>query len=113
MGKRLPPNGEGCPVAIEVFAGNTGDPTTVASQVTKLQKRFELKRIILVGDRGMITDARIREDLSKVEGLDWITALRAPAIAALVECSRARWLMAIRPGSVMGIARGELGLSLA
>ncbi len=78
-------NGEGCPVAIEVFEGNTGDPTTVASQVTKLQERFELKRIILVGDRGMITDARIREDLSKVEGLDWITALRAPAIAALVE----------------------------
>jgi transposase len=78
-------NGEGCPVAVEVFDGNTGDPTTVASQVTKLQKRFELKRVILVGDRGMITDARIREDLSEVEGLDWITALRAPAIAALVE----------------------------
>ena len=78
-------NGEGCPVAVEVFDGNTGDPTTVASQVTKLQERFDLKRIILVGDRGMITDARIREDLSKVEGLDWITALRAPAIAALVE----------------------------
>jgi transposase len=78
-------NGEGCPVAVEVFDGNAGDPTTVASQVTKLQNRFDLKRIILVGDRGMITDARIREDLSKVEGLDWITALRAPAIAALVE----------------------------
>jgi transposase len=78
-------NGDGCPVAVEVFEGNTGDPTTVASQVTKLQERFELKRIILVGDRGMITNARIREDLSKVEGLDWITALRAPAIAALVE----------------------------
>ena len=57
----------------------------MASQVKKLQERFDLKRIILVGDRGMITDARIREDLSKVEGLDWVTALRAPAIAALVE----------------------------
>jgi len=57
----------------------------VAPQVEKLQKRFGLKRIILVGDRGMITDARIREDLSTVQGLDWITALRAPAIAALVE----------------------------
>ena len=78
-------NAEGCPVAVEVFDGNTGDPTTVAPQVEKLQKRFDLKRIILVGDRGMITDARIREDLSEVQGLDWITALRAPAIAALVE----------------------------
>jgi len=78
-------NGEGCPVAAEVFDGNTGDPTTVASQVAKLRQRFDLKRIVLVGDRGMITDARIREDLAKVEGLDWITALRAPAIAALVE----------------------------
>jgi len=78
-------NGEGCPVAVEVFEGNTGDPTTLASQVSKLKSRFDLKRIVLIGDRGMITDARIREDLSKVEGLDWITALRAPAIAALVE----------------------------
>jgi len=78
-------NGEGCPVAVEVFEGNTGDPTTVAPQVRKLRQRFGLKRVVLVGDRGMITDARIREDLSKVEGLDWITALRAPAIAALVE----------------------------
>jgi transposase len=78
-------NGEGCPVAVEVFEGNTGDPTTLAPQVTKLKSRFDLKRVILIGDRGMITDARIREDLSKVEGLDWITALRAPAIAALVE----------------------------
>jgi hypothetical protein len=78
-------NADGCPIAVEVFDGNTGDPTTVAPQVEKLQKRFDLKRIVLVGDRGMITDARIREDLSKVQGLDWITALRAPAIAALVE----------------------------
>ncbi|MBI5853867.1 MAG: IS1634 family transposase [Nitrospirae bacterium] len=78
-------NGEGCPVAVEVFDGNTGDPKTVASQVRTLQPRFGLKRVILVGDRGLITDARIREDLSTVEGLDWITALRAPAIAALVE----------------------------
>ena len=78
-------NADGCPVAAEVFDGNTGDPATVASQVAKLRQRFDLKRIILVGDRGMITDARIREDLANVEGLDWITALRAPAIAALVE----------------------------
>jgi len=78
-------NGDGCPVAVEVFEGNTGDPKTLASQVRKLRQRFGLERVILVGDRGMITDARIREDLSEVEGLDWITALRAPAIAALVE----------------------------
>jgi hypothetical protein len=78
-------NGEGCPVAVEVFEGNTGDPTTLTSQVTKLKSRFDLKRIVLIGDRGMITEARIREDLAKVAGLDWITALRAPAIAALVE----------------------------
>jgi len=78
-------NDEGCPVAIEVFEGNTGDPKTVASQVDKLRKRFGLERVVLVGDRGMITDARIREDLSEVEGLDWITALRSPAIAALCE----------------------------
>jgi transposase len=78
-------NSEGCPIAIEVFEGNTGDPTTLAPQVAKLRERFGLKRIVLVGDRGMITDARIRENLHGVEGLDWITALRAPAIAALVE----------------------------
>jgi transposase len=77
-------NGEGCPVAVEVFEGNTGDPKTLASQVSKLRERFGLKRVVLVGDRGMITDARIREELSPVEGLDWITSLRAPAIAALV-----------------------------
>ena len=78
-------NGEGCPVAVEVFEGHTGDPKTLASQVRKLRERFGLARVVLVGDRGMITDARIREDLSPAEGLDWITALRAPAIAALVE----------------------------
>jgi len=73
-------NGEGCPVAVEVFEGNTGDPKTLASQVDKLRQRFRLERVILVGDRGMITDARIREDLSHVAGLDWITALRAPVV---------------------------------
>ena len=76
---------EGCPVAVEVFEGNTGDPTTLASQVKKLRERFGLKRIVLVGDRGMITDARLREDVRGIEGLDWITALRAPAIQSLLE----------------------------
>jgi transposase len=77
-------NAAGCPVAVEVFEGNTGDPKTLAPQIAKLRARFGLKRIVLVGDRGMITDARIEAELAPVEGLDWITALRAPAIAALV-----------------------------
>lgn len=78
-------NAEGCPVAVEVFEGNTADPKTLAPQIKKLRERFALKRIVLVGDRGMITDARIREELSGVDGLDWITCLRAPAIAKLCE----------------------------
>ena len=74
---------DGCPVAIEVFEGNTGDPSTVGHQIEKLKKRFDLKRVVMVGDRGMITEARIREDL-KPARLDWITALRAPSIQKLV-----------------------------
>ena len=73
---------DGCPVAIEVFDGSTADPMTLTSQVTKLKDRFGLNHVVLVGDRGMITRARITEDLS-VAGLDWITALRAPAIKIL------------------------------
>src|SRR5215469_10964464 len=73
---------DGCPVAIEVFEGNTGDPSTVGNQITKLKERFDLARVVMVGDRGMITDARIKEDL-KPAGLDWITALRAPSIQKL------------------------------
>jgi hypothetical protein len=73
---------DGCPVAIEVFDGNTADPTTLASQVMKLKERFGLSRVVLVGDRGMITSARIRKDLEPA-GLDWITALRAPKIQEL------------------------------
>jgi hypothetical protein len=72
----------GCPVAVEVFEGNTGDPSTLAGQVTKLKEKFGLSRVLLVGDRGMITEARIGEDLAPA-GLDWLTALRAPAIQAL------------------------------
>jgi hypothetical protein len=74
---------DGCPVAVEVFEGDTGDPSTLAAQVAKLKQRFGLKRVVLVGDRGLITSARIEADL-KPAGLDWITALRAPAIQALV-----------------------------
>ena len=74
---------DGCPVAIEVFEGNTGDPDTVANQVAKLKTRFALDHVVLVGDRGMITQARIDGDL-RPAGLDWITALRAPALQGLV-----------------------------
>jgi len=73
---------EGCPVAVEVFEGNTGDPATLAEQIGKLKRRFGLRRVVLVGDRGLITSARIAEDLVPA-GLDWITALRAPAIQKL------------------------------
>ena len=74
---------DGIPVAIEVFQGNTGDPTTVASQVDKLKDRFGLDKVVLVGDRGMLTAARLREDVAPAH-LDWITALRAPQVKALV-----------------------------
>jgi hypothetical protein len=71
------------PVAIEVFAGNTGDPKTVAAQVAKVKDRFGLTTVVLVGDRGMLTAARLREDVGPAQ-LDWITALRAPQVSALV-----------------------------
>jgi len=73
---------EGIPVAIEVFKGNTGDPATVASQVTKVKNRFGIEKVVLVGDRSMLTAARLREDV-RPAGLDWITALRAPQVKAL------------------------------
>jgi transposase len=73
---------EGLPIAVEVFDGNAADPSTLTSQVEKLKDRFGISRLVLVGDRGMITSARIRDDL-KPAGLDWITCLRAPAIQAL------------------------------
>jgi len=72
----------GCPIAVEVFAGNTADPSTLKVQIAKLRQRFGLHRVVLVGDRGMITQARITEEL-RPAGLDWITALRAPDIQAL------------------------------
>jgi hypothetical protein len=73
---------EGLPIAVEVFDGNTGDPSTLQAQVDKVKDRFGISRMVLVGDRGMITSARIRDDL-KPAGLDWISCLRAPAIQAL------------------------------
>ena len=76
-------NAQGCPIAVEVYAGNTADPKTVSDQVTKLRQRFGLQHVILVGDRGMITSARLRENLKPASGIEWITALRAPAIKKL------------------------------
>ena len=76
--------GDGCPVAIEVFEGDTADPRTLAAQIDKIKKRFALERVVLVGDRGMITQARIDAEIAPA-GLDWITALRAPAIREFAE----------------------------
>jgi transposase len=75
---------DGCPIAIEVFDGNTADPKTLTAQIDKLKQRFQLDHVVLVGDRGMITQARITEEV-RAAGLDWITALRAPAIKALLD----------------------------
>lgn len=73
---------EGCPIAVEVFAGNTADPATVQAQVTKLQERFGIQHIAWAGDRGMLTNARI-EQVLRPHGMDWVTCLRAPQIAQL------------------------------
>ena len=76
---------QGCPVAVEVFEGNTSDPKTLACQIDKIRTRFGLSRVVIVGDRGMITEARLRDDLRVEQGIEWITALRAPAIHKLVQ----------------------------
>src|SRR5436305_1677604 len=73
---------DGLPVAVEVFEGNTADPKTLTNQVSKLKMRFGLTRVVLVGDRGMITSARIRDDLQPA-GFDWISCLRDDAIQEL------------------------------
>ena len=75
---------DGCPVAIEVFEGNTADPRTLAIQIDKIKARFALRHVVMVGDRGMITQARLDAEIAAA-GLDWMTALRAPAIRALAE----------------------------
>jgi Transposase DDE domain len=76
---------DGCPVAVEVYEGNTGDPTTLKDQIEKVRTRFGLSRVVFVGDRGLLTSARIREELAPVEGLDWVSALRAEQIRKLAE----------------------------
>jgi transposase len=77
-------NGEGCPVAVSVYPGNTGDPTTVADQVEKLREGFALSRVVLVGDRGMLTQPQI-DKLQQHPGFGWITALTSTAIRELVK----------------------------
>jgi transposase len=77
-------NGQGCPVAVSVYAGNTGDPTTVADQINQLRKKFGLQQVVLVGDRGMLTQPQI-DKLKQLPGLGWITALTSTAIRELVE----------------------------
>ncbi len=77
-------NAAGCPVAVEVFAGNTADPNTLSAQVRKVRGRFGVTRVVFVGDRGLLTSKRIDDELRDVEGLDWITALRSDNIRQLV-----------------------------
>ena len=74
---------EGCPIAVQVYEGNTADPATLSDQVDKLRRRFGLQRVVLVGDRGMLTSARIDQELREVDGLDWVSALRSDAIGKL------------------------------
>ena len=78
-------NAQGCPIAVEVFEGNQGDPTTLPNQVEKVRQRFGIQRVVWVGDRGLLTEARIREDLKPVEGLDWISALTHTQIQTLLK----------------------------
>jgi transposase len=80
-------NAQGCPVAVEVYEGNTGDPTTLADQIEKVRVRFGLERVVFVGDRGLLTSARINEELRPVAGLDWISALRTEQIRTLASDS--------------------------
>src|SRR3974377_2425524 len=75
---------EGCPVAVEVFEGNVGDPSTLQNQIDKLRQRVRVERVVLIGDRGMITEARLRERVTPA-GFNFITALRAPAVRSLAE----------------------------
>jgi transposase len=74
---------DGRPVAVQVYPGNTGDPSTVPDQVTKLSDQFGLSRVVLVGDRGMLTQTQINT-LKEHPGLGWISALRSPAIRDLL-----------------------------
>src|SRR5437879_3440286 len=78
-------NAEGCPVAVAGFAGHPADPAPLTSQLQTLRDRFPLRRVLVGGERGVLTHARSHEELQAVEGLDWMTARRGPALRTLVE----------------------------
>ena len=98
---------DGCPIAVEVFAGNTADPKTVGSQVARIQGRFGIARVALVGDRGMITTARIREDL-KPAGLDWLSALKTQDIRKLLQKGQDDRPAPLRPEELVADAVAEI-----
>jgi len=77
----------GCPVAVSVFEGNTADPKTLLTQVEKVRNSFGIAALVIVGDRGMISNVQI-EAMRKMAGLDWIAALKSGAIATLVNAGQ-------------------------
>ena len=91
---------DGCPIAVELFAGNTADPRTVATQVAKVRQRFGLQSVALVGDRGMLTTARLRADLEPA-GLGWIAALKADSIRTLLTAPQPDQPGPLRPGELV------------
>jgi len=76
---------KGCPIAVEVFSGNTNDASTIKQQIEKVRSRFGIESVTWVGDKGMITNTTIYRELKEAEGLDWITTLRKSQIRTLVE----------------------------
>ena len=98
---------EGCPVAVQVFPGNTADPATVASQVQTIRHRFHIEQVALVGDRGMVTTARIREDL-RPASLDWISALNTRGIRKLLKAPGPGQAPPLRPGELLPDAVAEI-----
>ena len=98
---------DGCPAAVEVFAGNTADPMTLATQVAKIRSRFGISRVALAGDRGMLTTARIREDVGPA-GLDWISALKSADIRKLARKGPDGGAAPLRPGELADDAVAEI-----
>ena len=105
IGLLCAPNG--CPIAVEVFDGNTADPSTVGVQVKKLQQRFKVDRIALVGDRGMVTTARIRQSLEPAQ-LDWISALKHTDLRKLSRANPDVATPALQPQSLAADAVAEI-----
>ena len=101
---------QGAPVAVEVFQGKTVDPMTVGVQIEKLKDRFGLARVVLVGDRAMLTEARITEEV-KPAGLNWIGALRCSAIRALVESGAVQMSRSLIGSQVRSISTDSRGMS--